>query len=169
MSDSEETGEGRKDDQQKPKWGILPVESLTEVVLAAQHGVAKYGEDNWQLVPNARERYIDATYRHMAAWRKGEVKDPESGRHHLAHAICSLIFVLWFDLKKNQTMGFWEARCHEQEAITRGLRRQIIKKDMALRSASMAIPPGPFQNPAEEPDDEQTQYYENLYRADELR
>jgi hypothetical protein len=35
--------------------------------------------------------------RHVHAWRAGETKDPESGLHHLAHAGCCLLFMLWLD------------------------------------------------------------------------
>jgi hypothetical protein len=35
--------------------------------------------------------------RHIAAWQSTGNTDPESGHHHLAHAACNLIFLMWFD------------------------------------------------------------------------
>jgi len=32
--------------------------------------------------------------RHIVAWWLGERDDPESGFHHLAHAMCCLIFLV---------------------------------------------------------------------------
>ena len=29
---------------------------------------------------------------------QGEQTDSESGKHHLAHAVCCLMFLMWFDL-----------------------------------------------------------------------
>ena len=42
-------------------------------------------------------RYYDAMQRHIDAWWQGEQKDPETGEHHLAHAICCGMFLWWFD------------------------------------------------------------------------
>jgi len=55
------------------------------------------GVNNWQQVENPRERYYDAAMRHLYAWFNGEPKDLETGESHLAHAICCLLFLLWFE------------------------------------------------------------------------
>ena len=61
-------------------------------------GTVVQGADNWQKVDNARTRYFDAAQRHILAWWQGEQTDSESGKHHLAHAVCCLMFLMWFDL-----------------------------------------------------------------------
>jgi hypothetical protein len=58
---------------------------------------AKYSPDNWQRVPEPRERYFSAAMRHLVAWKEGATHDLESGLPHLAHAVCCL---LWFDEKE---------------------------------------------------------------------
>lgn len=68
-------------------------------------GAQKYDDDNWKKVPNAKARYYDACYRHVEAWRVGENLDPETGCHHLAHAICCLMFLLWFCLNQKEVSG----------------------------------------------------------------
>ncbi len=92
---------GRKDDADKLEWNLLPNKPIEEVVRVLMHGAKKYAPDNWQIVPNARIRYYNAARRHIEAWRDGETHDigPNgSDLHHLAHAICCLVFLLWFDL-----------------------------------------------------------------------
>lgn len=88
---------GRKDDGGKLRYRLLPVRPLRRVVEVLEFGARKYAVDNWQKVPEARERYTDALMRHVEAWRGGEQVDPESGLPHLAHAICCALFLLWFE------------------------------------------------------------------------
>lgn len=90
---------GKKFDGGKPKYSLLPVYPLLEVVRVLTFGAAKYGDDNWMIVPNAKQRYTDAAMRHLEAWRAGHITDDESGYHHLAHAMCCLLFLIWFDMK----------------------------------------------------------------------
>jgi hypothetical protein len=92
--------EGKKFDTGKLSYTLLPFPAITEVVHILEFGKQKYGRDNWKKVPNAKERYLDACFRHLISYIEGETKDHESGRHHLAHAVCCLLFALWFDLKE---------------------------------------------------------------------
>ena len=92
--------EGVKHDQDKPKWYLLPWESVTEVVKVLTWGAKppKYSPSNWKSVKGCRDRYLSAACRHISAWAMGERNDNESGYHHLAHAACCLLFLLWFEL-----------------------------------------------------------------------
>ena len=91
--------EGAKHDGGKPRWSLLPLAAVKEVIGVLEFGAKKYDVDNWQKVPDARTRYYDAAMRHLTAWREGEQNDPESGLHHLAHAGCCVLFLLWFEVK----------------------------------------------------------------------
>jgi hypothetical protein len=86
--------EGRKYDTGKAPWHLLPYGALAQVVDVLAFGAAKYGPNNWQGVEPARERYFAATQRHLIAWWEGERLDPESGFAHLAHAACSVLFLI---------------------------------------------------------------------------
>jgi hypothetical protein len=88
---------GRKDDSEKTRWDLLPWGPLSEVVDVLTYGAKKYAPDNWKHVPNPKSRYFAAALRHLVAWQEGQALDPESGKHHLAHAICCLLFALWFE------------------------------------------------------------------------
>ena len=85
--------EGRKDDQTKPRYDLLPPEPLAAVVRVLTFGAAKYGDENWRQVPNAGRRYYSACLRHLEAWRQGEEFDHDTGESHLAHATCCLLFL----------------------------------------------------------------------------
>jgi len=90
---------GIKFDSEKLRPSLLPMESLEVVTKVLMFGSAKYSDHNWKIVPNARARYIDAALRHLMASVKGEENDNESGLSHIAHCVCCLLFVLWFDIK----------------------------------------------------------------------
>ena len=70
----------------KPEaYSLIPVEFLAEVARVYNYGATKYSAENW------RQGYpwswsYDALGRHLAAFWSGQEIDPESGRHHLAHA-----------------------------------------------------------------------------------
>ena len=89
--------EGVKYDQDKPDWSLLPLEPIEDVVDVLTFGAKKYSPDNWKKVPDLHNRYFAAAMRHLVAWKNGEILDPESGKPHLAHAQCCLVFLAWFD------------------------------------------------------------------------
>jgi hypothetical protein len=88
---------GRKFDGGKLEYGLLPPHALREVVKVLTFGAQKYERDNWQKVSDSKRRYFDALQRHVWAWKEGEQNDPESGIHHLAHAMCCLMFLFEHD------------------------------------------------------------------------
>jgi len=88
---------GIKHDFGKRQWHLLPMAALDPIVRVLEFGAAKYEPDGWKSVPDPVTRYYNALQRHLIAWRSGEVNDPESGEHHLAHAGCCLVFLLWFE------------------------------------------------------------------------
>ena len=88
---------GRKFDGNKLEFGLLPPKALEATVDVLTFGAQKYERDNWKKVPDSKRRYFDALQRHMWAWKSGETLDPESGKHHLAHAMCCLMFLYEHD------------------------------------------------------------------------
>lgn len=99
---------GQKFDAGKTEWDLLPLGPVEEVVKVLMHGREKYGRDNWQLVDNPIRRYYAAAQRHLAAFRRArfDTRDPydaidaESHLHHLAHAACCILFLLWHERKE---------------------------------------------------------------------
>jgi hypothetical protein len=78
----------------KLDWTLFPFDGAEEIVRVLEDGARKYARDNWRKVPEATTRYRAAALRHLIADARGERLDPETGRPHLAHAGCCLLFVL---------------------------------------------------------------------------
>lgn len=87
---------GMKFDDKKLRPSLLPVESLVGITEVLEFGAKKYDIDNWKQVDNGEHRYFNALMRHLWAYQSGEIVDDESGLHHLKHAGCCLLFMLYF-------------------------------------------------------------------------
>ena len=87
---------GVKHDAGKPRMDLLPPEALREIAAVLAFGAQKYDAHNWRKGV-AYSRLIAACLRHLFAWVGREDKDPESGRSHLAHAACCLLFLITFE------------------------------------------------------------------------
>jgi len=96
-------GVGKKFDSEKLKWELLPIECIEDVVAILTHGADKYGKHNWKELDEANDRYYAALLRHVVEWRKGNTIDTDSGLSHLAHAMCNLVFLSWFEKNKSET------------------------------------------------------------------
>ena len=92
----------RKSDAGKRKWSLLPIKPVSMIVEVLECGAEKYGEHNWRKGADWG-RYYDALQRHITAWWDGEDDDPEWGLHHLAHAGCCVLFLLYFVATKTGT------------------------------------------------------------------
>lgn len=89
---------GVKHDQGKSRMDLIPFEALDEIGKVLEFGTRKYAPENWKKVPDAIPRYEAALLRHIAAYKRGELNDPESGLSHLAHAGCCLLFLMHFNI-----------------------------------------------------------------------
>ena len=89
---------GRKFDGDKLQYGLLPPLALKATVEILTFGAKKYEPDNWKHFQDSKRRYFDAMQRHLWAWKEGEQNDPESGKNHLAHALCCLMFLYEHDI-----------------------------------------------------------------------
>ena len=85
--------EGRKDDQGKLPYHLLPSDAIEEILCVLDYGQRKYSPRNWEKGMDW-SRPFSALMRHMWAWWRGENVDPETGYSHLAHAGCCVLFLL---------------------------------------------------------------------------
>lgn len=83
-----------KNHEGKPMLSLLPWKEIEQVSLVADHGAEKYFRDNWK--KGKPDDYLSAALRHVSARSQGQLLD-ESGHAALAHAVCSLLFVMWMD------------------------------------------------------------------------
>ena len=100
MSSSKKS-KGKKHDSSKLRTDLLPVQPLLDVAAVLTFGADKYGDRNWEQ-GIAWSRCYGAALRHLLAWQSGATKDDESGLNHLAHAACSLLFLLEYSRTHNE-------------------------------------------------------------------
>lgn len=86
----------------KPRWSLLPYDALGAVTDILTEGAAEYGERNWEKGFPWASVY-DSLMRHLTAWFLGENLDPKSGKPHLAHVACNVLFLLAFQLRETGT------------------------------------------------------------------
>lgn len=93
-----------KDDRadHKPRWELLPLDAIEEIVKVYTMGAEKYADNAWKTIPDAHRRYLAALFRHVAAYERGERLDKESGLSHLAHAAWNAIAILWLDINNKE-------------------------------------------------------------------
>jgi hypothetical protein len=86
--------EGTKHDSGKARMSLLDSSWLLGVAEVLGFGEKKYAAHNWRKGLSV-SRLMDAAARHQAAFNDGEDLDPESGKSHLYHASCCLMFASW--------------------------------------------------------------------------
>jgi hypothetical protein len=98
-------GQAFKEDDGKPNWYLLMsakgcasalagvVRVLSFAVRAKDKGGKGYIEHSWREVPNGKERYEAALYRHLSKVHLGELVDDESGESHWAHIATNALFL----------------------------------------------------------------------------
>jgi len=87
-----------KDKEGKLMYHLFPVEVHEQVIQRFNIGAEKYGEDpngqpNWRKLKHKPDDLLDAVYRHIAEYRKGNKIDPENGSPHLVAAITNLVML----------------------------------------------------------------------------
>lgn len=95
--DSPDLSKGLKFDTGKLQYSLIPPETTKALAEVLTFGATKYGPNNWQIVEDGNKRYLDALFRHLEAYRSGEEIDPESGLHHLAHALTNVAFLHYLE------------------------------------------------------------------------
>lgn len=88
--------EGKKFDQDKLRWDLVPWEPLEEVVKVFTFGAKKYGDRNWEQGIKWL-RIFAAQMRHLSGFRKGEKADHESGLHPLAHVAWGCLCLMEYE------------------------------------------------------------------------
>lgn len=95
----ESSGEGVKHDTGKLPYDLLAPEYLEGTADILAFGANKYGSRNWE-AGMAWSRPFAALMRHMWAWWRGEHLDAETGKSHLWHASCCLMFLVAYEARK---------------------------------------------------------------------
>lgn len=93
--------QGTKFDDGKLPLDLWSPYALEETAKVLAFGAKKYEPYNWAKGIKY-SRVFSALLRHLwAFWRK-EKLDPETGIHHLAHAMCCLMFLLHYEMNRRK-------------------------------------------------------------------
>ena len=90
-----------KKDSGKPKFHLLPLEDLDDLVRVYEFGCEKYEEESWRQFAPTKENYnriYSALMRHLAQWHKAHVEgefsnDEESGLPTIAHVLWNAVML----------------------------------------------------------------------------
>jgi hypothetical protein len=91
-------GKGLRYNTGKPRWDLLPIDAVEQVVAVLTKGAEKYAERNWE---RGMKWSIcqGSMMRHIVKSSKGERIDPETGLSHMAHVACNALFLLAYELR----------------------------------------------------------------------
>lgn len=95
------TTPGMKFDSGKLPYHLIDPDAEAEMVAVLGFGAEKYEPWNWVNVNEAKDRFFGAVRRHLAADRRGDKIDPETGLLALASVVCSAHFLLALELRTN--------------------------------------------------------------------
>ncbi len=97
-----ERGEGRKDDTGKPPLHLIPPEFLYAIAEILDFGAKKYAPRNWEKGMNWSRCYR-AALGHLFDWFARKGPDPETGKSHLWHAACCIMFLVCYEIRSSGT------------------------------------------------------------------
>lgn len=72
----------------------LPAIAVAHAAHAMMNGADKYGPYNWRAKEVKASIYVDAALRHLYGWFEGQETAPDSGVHHLGHAMACMAILL---------------------------------------------------------------------------
>jgi hypothetical protein len=90
--------EGRKDDGGKPPLHLIPPEFLYAIAEILDFGQRKYAPRNWEKGLDW-SRVYRAAIGHLFDWFARKGPDPETGKSHLWHAACCVMFLVCYEIR----------------------------------------------------------------------
>ena len=90
--------EGRKDDQDKTRVELISSEFIFALGVILTFGAQKYEERNWELGMKW-SRVFGALLRHLWLWWATDVPDKDTGKSHLWHAACCIMFLVTYEIR----------------------------------------------------------------------
>lgn len=86
---------GLRYNEGKLPWHLVDFRALKSMVEVLEYGAKKYAEDQWKKGLSLKE-IRDSFIRHMIEWNSGQEIDSESGKSHIGHMMCNLLFYEYF-------------------------------------------------------------------------
>ena len=95
MVDFHNSNTAVKDDSEKVRFDLVPINALTDIAKVFSFGAKKYSDFNWKKGKCMEwHRLFSACLRHLNAFWDGEDFDKESKFHHVASAGCNIMMLL---------------------------------------------------------------------------
>lgn len=85
-------GEGLRYNSGKTRYDLIPPHAQEEYAKILTKGAEKYAARNWEKGMSWTS-VMASLERHLAAFKRGEDRDPESGLLHTAHVMCNAAFL----------------------------------------------------------------------------
>lgn len=83
----------------KLRWSLIDWKSLEPMVRVLEKGAFKYDDHNWKKgMPTTQ--ICESLLRHVFAFMNNENVDSETLEHHLGHAMCNIMFLI-YNLREN--------------------------------------------------------------------
>lgn len=89
---------GRKHDDGKLPYHLIPPEYLQAVAEILDFGAKKYAPRNWEKGMDWSRLYR-AACGHLFDWFRKKGPDPETGKSHLWHAACCVMFLVVYEMR----------------------------------------------------------------------
>ncbi len=89
---------GDKHDGGKLPLHLLPVDALEAITEILDFGAKKYAPRNWEKGLDW-SRVYRAAIGHLFSWWRGAGPDEETGKSHLWHAGCCVLFLISYELR----------------------------------------------------------------------
>lgn len=90
--------EGRKDDGGKPPLHLIAPDFLYAIAEILDFGAKKYAPRNWEKGMDW-SRVYRAAVGHLFDWFMRKGPDPETGKSHLWHAACCIMFLVVYEIR----------------------------------------------------------------------
>ena len=95
--------------QGKTRYALVPYTWTTALAEVMTRGAVKYAPDNWKKGMDPKFM-VDSLERPLHAFRTGEVFDPESGNHHMAHVAWNALALMTYERDGMVPPEFYETR-----------------------------------------------------------
>jgi hypothetical protein len=82
-------------DGSKLRLDLVPPQTVEAIADILGFGAKKYAAHNW-MRGISWSQVAAGVKRHLSSFEKGEEMDPETGKPHLAHALCGLTFLHYY-------------------------------------------------------------------------
>lgn len=87
-------GSATRENEGKPRWGLVPQSALLPMVRVLEYGAQKY--EAWNFTKGLSITEIcESLKRHLDAFMEGQDADEESGLSHIGHIQANALFLSW--------------------------------------------------------------------------